>query len=209
MNRDASELVSMPVIVTDEGREVGRVRDVLFDPDEQSLFGLMVSSNDAEGNLFVPRDEVLGWGTEAITVERPEALQPFANQPRAEEIVASGIHLRGVKAITESGDTLGTIDKVLIDDDGNIACYAASKGFLGFGEKAEIRPQDVVTVGQDAIIVSVSAPEASEAQAGDDTQTQEPMRAETTRPDMTPSETTRPGATRAVPREPADESMER
>ena len=30
--RDANELMSMPVIATGEGRELGRVKDVLFDP---------------------------------------------------------------------------------------------------------------------------------------------------------------------------------
>jgi uncharacterized protein YrrD len=156
--RDASELLSKPVFATTEGREVGRVKDVLFDPDAQALRGLMVSpAEGVESEMFVERGNIVGLGRDAITVETAEAVEPLAHRAEAREVIETGIHLKGAKVLTEGGNSIGTIDKIYVEDNGDIVCYAAASGLLGFGDKSEIDPDCVVKVGEDAIIVSEDA----------------------------------------------------
>jgi uncharacterized protein YrrD len=156
--RDASELLSKPVFATTEGREVGRVKDVLFDPDAQALLGLMVSPADGvDSEMFVQRDSIVGLGRDAVTVETAEAVEPLAQRAEAREIIETGIHIKGAKVFTEGGNSIGTIDKIYVEDNGDIACYGAASGLLGFGDKSEIDPNCVVKVGEDAIIVSEDA----------------------------------------------------
>lgn len=163
--RDASELLSMPVVATNEGREVGRVKDVLFDPNEQALLGLMVSpSEGVESEMFVQRDSIVGLGRDAITVKTAEAVESLSNRADARGVIETGIHLKGAKVLTEGGNSIGTIDKIYVEENGDIACYSAGSGLLGFGNKSEIDPDCVVKVGEDAIIVSEEALAREEAQ---------------------------------------------
>lgn len=156
--RDANQLLSMPVIAVNEGKELGRVKDVLFDPERHTLLGFMVSPNAGmEALKFVDRDQIEAIGDSAITVSASAALQEVSSQPRAQEIVDSCLHLRGTNVVTETGNSLGTIDKILIDDSGNVTAYHASSGLLGFGDKTDILPQEVISIGDDAIVVMHSA----------------------------------------------------
>lgn len=152
--KDANELISMPVFGTSEGRELGRVKDVLFDPDRQMLLGLVVQPVDDDALSFVERDGIIGLGRDAVTVEGGEALRPLATEERARTIVDSGIHIGGAKVITESGDAIGQIDRVMLDNDGAIVGYRAVAGPFGIGGKNRIDPRDVRKIGADAVIVA-------------------------------------------------------
>ncbi len=161
--RDANELMSMPVIATGEGRELGRVKDVLFDPAQHALLGLMVTSAaSAESTLFLDRTHITGIGQDAVTVDGEGDLEPFANVGRAREVVDSGIHLRGANVLTEGGDSIGKVDKVLVNEDGTVACYQVSKGVFGFGSRKALPPASVISIGEDAVIVSNAAHDIAE-----------------------------------------------
>jgi uncharacterized protein YrrD len=167
--RDANELLSMPVIATSEGKELGRVKDVLFDPERHALLGVMVSPSTGMDSLkFVGRDQIQAIGDAAITVTGTGALREVSSQPRAREIVDSGLHLRGTNVVTETGNSLGTVDKILIDDTGSVASYHASSGLLGFGDKTDIMPREVISIGEDAIVVMQSAEQRPETSQGDE-----------------------------------------
>jgi uncharacterized protein YrrD len=167
--RDANELMSMPVIATGEGRELGRVKDVLFDPAQHALLGLMIASaapDDAV--LFLDRARIKGIGQDAVTVDGEGDLEPFANAGRAREVVDSGIHLRGANVLTEGGDSIGKVDKVLVNEDGSVASYQVSKGVFGFGSRKELPPTSVISIGEDAVIVSNAARDIAEMGDDDD-----------------------------------------
>lgn len=152
--RDADEIVGLPVIATNEGREIGRVKDVLFDPDEQALLGVMVSPSDsADDVMFLNRSHIRGLGNDAVTVESASALTHISMEARAKEIRDSGVHLKGANMLTEDGNALGTVDKIMIDGDCRITAYRARSGLLGLGGKNEIEASDVVKLGTDALIV--------------------------------------------------------
>lgn len=164
--RDANELMSMPVMATAAGQEIGRVKDVLFDPSSHSLLGLMVASTGGpESVMFLQRQRIKGIGQDAVTVDGVSALQPFSTAGRAREVVESGIHLRGANVLTEGGDSVGKIDKVLVNEDGSIASYQVAKGVLGFASRREIPPSEVVSIGEDAVIVSNAAGEMDDDEA--------------------------------------------
>jgi uncharacterized protein YrrD len=157
--RDANELMSMPVVATTAGRELGRVKDVLFDPSAHALLGLMVTAPGVDSTMFLERERIKGIGQDAVTVDGESALEPFAQAGRAREVVDSGIHLRGANVLTEGGDSVGKLDKVLVNEDGSVASYQVSKGILGFSSRKEIPPSEVLKIGEDAVIVSNAAAE--------------------------------------------------
>lgn len=167
VGRDANELLSMPLIAMSEGTEIGRVKDIVFDPEEHALLGVLVSpSSGMDAPMFVSKDRIEGIGDAAITVSGTDALQEVSTQPRAKGIIESGLHFRGVKVVTETGNSLGTIDKVLIDSSGDVAAYRATKGLLGFGAKTDVMPNEVISIGQDAVVVAASAEAEQSSETG-------------------------------------------
>ena len=152
--RDVNDLRGMHVMATREGRDVGTVRDVLFDPDERAVLGIMVDSAADDGSrMFLPREQIRGFGERAVTVESEEDLAGIASAPRQREMIDHGVHLEGVKVITESGDALGKLDRVLLDDRGAIAGCHAKSGLFGLGHQRDIAPADIVSIGPDAVVV--------------------------------------------------------
>lgn len=200
--RDATTLVSMPVIATQEGRELGRVKDVLFDPQRQALLGLLVTGDQVQSQFFIGRHSIRAIGNDAVTVESSDALAGMESQTEARAVMESGIHLRGAKVVSEEGNELGKVDKVFVDETGNISGYRTKTGLLGFGQKDEITPEQVTTIGQDAIVVNCGPEDADpRTESGPITPS-----GEASRPDSAGSDRVTPsGATRV----PADESMER
>lgn len=152
MAREANGLVSLPILDTSSGTELGRVKDVLFDTDAHAVYGLLIAA--PAGEMFLPRSSVRGYGMDAVTVSDPGAITPVVTEPRAQELMQSGIRLRGSKVVTEIGDALGTLDKIVIEDSGEVAEYVATKGILGLGTRTQFLPAHVRTIGADAIVVS-------------------------------------------------------
>ncbi|HEY7802739.1 MAG TPA: PRC-barrel domain-containing protein [Dehalococcoidia bacterium] len=160
--REVKELQGMHVLATKEGRDLGTVKEVLFDPERRAVLGLMVASSAYEGSqMFVDREHVHGFGGDAVTVDSEADLEGISSTSHARELVEGGVHLEGVKVLTEGGDSVGKIDKVLLDDSGQIAGYHASSGLLGLGGKHDIAPADVISVGPDAIVVREGAKHAA------------------------------------------------
>ncbi|HZP57105.1 MAG TPA: PRC-barrel domain-containing protein [Dehalococcoidia bacterium] len=154
MARDASELMSLPVIATAEGRELGKVSDLVFDPERHALLGFVVASREPAGTpMYLSTERVRGLGSDAVTVDDEGALEALAAQRRAREIADSGIQIRGAKVITRGGDALGTVDRIIVDDDGRIAEYQVRSGPFGIGGRTTLKPEDVVAMGPDAIVV--------------------------------------------------------
>lgn len=152
--RDVKDLQGMHVLATQEGRDLGTVKDVLFDAQERRVLGLMVSASALRGSqMFLDRSHIHGFGGDAVTIDSESDLEGISSTAHARELAEAGIHLEGVQVLTEGGDSIGKLDKVLLDDEGQIAGYHASAGILGFGGKHDIAPADVVSLGRDAIVV--------------------------------------------------------
>ncbi|HEX5480097.1 MAG TPA: PRC-barrel domain-containing protein [Dehalococcoidia bacterium] len=167
--RSANELMFFPVISTREGREVGRVKDVVFDPGKHELLGMMVSmgSSDAEPTMFLPRTAIHSIGDHAVTVDSEEKLTSASSYERVREVLDSGIHLKGSRVLTEDGDAIGKVDKILLDDEGRVAAYEVSHGLLSFINRRRIPPDGVISIGQDAVIVSAAYGEEDDDEDSD------------------------------------------
>lgn len=156
MSREASKLISMPIMDISEGRQIGRVKDAIFDPEAHALYGLLVTA-DVGGESFLNRQAIRGLGESAVTVDGETAMHPIAGETRARQLMESGIRLRGCKVVTETGDSLGTLDKIVLDDEGCVEHYESQTGILGFGDRYELRPEQVVKIGADAIVVTADS----------------------------------------------------
>jgi len=151
--RDVDDIVGMIVVATAEAREVGTVKDVLFEPKQLAVLGLMVAPEGAkDARMFVGREHIRGFGRDAVTIGSESDLQGFATRSREREVAASGMRLDGLRVMTERGDDMGKVKAVRIYPDATLARIKASRGFLRGSRK--IGAPDVVSIGRDRLIVT-------------------------------------------------------
>jgi len=153
---ELKDLVNLPVVSNAAATEIGRVEEVLFDPSTNALFGLVVAPRVKDGQrLLVPQRGIRSIGKDAITVGSMNVAQRYEDNIRAQEISAAGGYREGMSVMTESGETVGKVDKITINEDGTVASYHSSTGF--FGSKHDIEPSEVKSGSKDMIIISDSA----------------------------------------------------
>jgi uncharacterized protein YrrD len=154
------DLLDLPVVSNTEAREIGRVKEVLFNPGANALCGLVVSPNEQDVPLLLlPLRGIRSIGKDAITVESVNVAEPFEENLQAQEISAAGGYRDGMNVMTESGESVGKIDRVKINEDGTVASYHSSSGF--FGSKHDIEPSEVKSGSKDMIIIFDSAREGA------------------------------------------------
>jgi uncharacterized protein YrrD len=154
------DLKDLPVVANAEAREIGRVHEVLFDPAANALFGLVVSPTEKDAALLlVPLKGLRSIGKDAITVESLNMAEPFENNVQAQKISAADGYREGMNVMTESGESVGKIDKVTLYEDGTVASYHSSSGL--FGSKHDIEPSEVKAGSNDMLIISAAAREGA------------------------------------------------
>ena len=154
------DLVGLPVVANDAAREIGRISEVLFNPPANALFGLVLAPNEQDAPaLLIPLSGIRTVGKDAVTVESAEVASLFEDDPQAQEISTAGGYRDGMTVMTESGESVGRVDKVTINDDGTVASYHSTTGF--FGTKHDIEPSEVKSASEDMIIIFDSAREGA------------------------------------------------
>lgn len=154
------DLKNLPVVSNAAAREVGRVKEVLFNPSANALFGLVVTATEKDGPLlFIPQRGIRSIGKDAITIESMNAGETFENNVMAQEISAAGGYRGGMNVMTQSGESVGKVDKVTLNEDGTVASYHSTTGF--FGTKHDIEPSEVVSGSKEKLIISDSAREGA------------------------------------------------
>jgi uncharacterized protein YrrD len=154
------DLRDLPVVANAEAREIGRVHEVLFEPAANALFGLVVSPTEKDGPLLlVPQKALRSIGKDAITIESLSMAEPFEHNVQAQKISAADGYREGMNVMTESGESVGKIDKVTLNEDGTVASYHSSSGL--FGSKHDIEPSEVKSGSNDMLIISAGAREGA------------------------------------------------
>ena len=141
-----------PVVSLEDGRKLGRVSDLLIDPQTKSLAAFEIEGD--EGKSVLPRDHVRNIGDDAITVDSVSATQSGANALPGLALFSS---LQGKKVVDSAGTLLGELDDVEIDPTtGQISTVLVkSGGVLGIGAHIHRLPAgDVFSFGPSLVTVN-------------------------------------------------------
>ena len=154
---ESRKILNLPVVAIGEGKVLGRVDDLVFDPKQQSLLGVQIAGKYARHGAFVECGRIRRLGPFAVVVMEEADLQRSDDHDRARDVLASGIRVRGAQVMTDAGEPAGRIDRVWMSPEGRIVRYRASDGGFAFARGHEIAPSDVQVIGEDAMIVAASA----------------------------------------------------
>jgi uncharacterized protein YrrD len=114
-----AELIGLPVAALDEGRFVGEVRDVLFDPLRWRFLGFTLRGRGLISPAMLgvlPAPGIWSLGRDAVMIAGVDAL--LREQADIESALGEHEDAVGHEVVTDAGQPLGRIADIIIETDG-------------------------------------------------------------------------------------------
>ena len=164
------ELIGKPMVTIQHGEMIGKVRDVLIDPDRYEIAALVLPGKlFSRKTMVLPRHQVHVFGIDVILVKSNEAMPRDDTLENVSSLLAVAKQMKGQEVVTEQGLRIGEVDDVLIDEKGRVVSYALKKISVEgpIAESKRIPLSFTRTLGPDVIIVDSSALAAGASDAND------------------------------------------
>lgn len=184
-------LLGLQVIDIENGRAVGRVSRLIFDPRARRVSAFIVASGH-----WPAEDHVLEWnqargvGQHAITIRGTQALVRPASLPELQPLLRRPLRLYGTRVLTEDGEFLGSVEELLIDPrTGEVTqVILAPNGLVQrLRGRSAIPADSVLVMGEDAMVVraatAVQPSRLVQASARNGQKSNRPAGDDTARPD--------------------------
>jgi uncharacterized protein YrrD len=154
----------LPVISMAEGRQIGKIDDLVIDPERKAVSWLRLHGGGMFGGerLWVSVTAVHGVGEDAVTINAEADARAPADAPEALVLVKAKRGVIGNKVITENGERVGEVRDFEFDP----ATFALTSlsvppGMNVVGDILTIPAEKVLTIGEDMIVVATGAAQIS------------------------------------------------
>jgi len=151
---------SLPVITMAEGKQIGKIDDLIVDPERKAVSWLRLHSGGMLGGerLWVPVEAVHGVGEDAVTINAEADARAPADAPDALALVKTKRGVIGNTVITEDGERVGEVRDYEFDPDTfALTSLSVPPGMNVVGEILMIPGDKVLTIGKDMIVVAAGA----------------------------------------------------
>ncbi len=172
-------LIGMPVFSLDQGKEVGELKNLIFDPVQRRVIGLILR----EGGLFrrpeiLPYEEIEAIGPDAVVLRRqPE--EATVTSRISDQDVKESFNLTGRKVLSEEGHNLGTIYDLYINEGtGEVFGFELTQGIFRDTStgKRYVAYDHIRNIGEDAVIIDAEGAMEVLSQKGGLARTYESMK---------------------------------
>lgn len=146
------DILGLPVFSISQGREIGKVKSFVINPDEGVVAALVIDDGKwYMGAKLLPMSSVIAIGEFAVTVERIENVLGVKELPDCERFLEVDIHVVGTKVLTNTGRIMGEVIEIIIDETGKIgACEIEQND----GEIIQVSSDKILTYGKEVMIIS-------------------------------------------------------
>ncbi len=159
MTVKAKTVIGLPVFTLKEGTKMDEtIQDVVYDPQTNKVEGFVLDEGGwfSDTKIVLTRD-IHSIGKDAVLIENEDKISTASDVTAKVASIAEGDnYLTSDKVITEQGEELGRISDLIFDaKSGKVEAFEVSQGALqtvGSGKKT-FNTKDIITVGDDAIIV--------------------------------------------------------
>jgi uncharacterized protein YrrD len=150
-----SELIGKSIVSADTGERIGKVSDVLVDPESQHVVALVLAGGLLRSEHVLPYADVQTLGADAVIARSGAGVVDAKEWHRQGTASRRTSALKHKRVLTTSGRALGEIDDVLLGDGGRVEGFEiAGSTFGGLLRRRSTLPQaHGVTVGVDAVLV--------------------------------------------------------
>lgn len=152
------DILTLPVMSISEGTTVGRVQDMVVNPEKGTVDYLLIDDENwyMEKKVLSFKD-VVGIGEFAVTTEDKARITSISNQPAAMELLKESITVTGTRVITSKGKLLGKTGDYYINEETGKITGCDLIPVNSQGPQGIIPAEKVLTYARDFIIVDDSA----------------------------------------------------
>jgi uncharacterized protein YrrD len=159
----SKKFIGMPVISLSEGQQIGKIKELVIDPNSKLVAALLVEQKGwFKDQKFIPYAKVCSVGDDAITIEQSTSIQKGASLPEILQLTKDKYQILDEKVVTESGRVLGLVEEYYVDiSTGTIAGLEISGSFINslMTGRAFLDTTLVRTIGKELIVTSNDAPD--------------------------------------------------
>ncbi|AOT68852.1 PRC-barrel domain-containing protein [Geosporobacter ferrireducens] len=148
--KSLKEIINLPIISVFEGQEVGRIKNVVVNPENGTVEYFVVDDKSMFQIKVVPMSKIMGIGDEALMIETAELLIDAQQEPKVVDLLNKNVGVVKSKVFTKKGKNLGLIREIFIDDECGkiIGCEIENDGQLKFFDS-----RSIITYGKEVTIV--------------------------------------------------------
>jgi uncharacterized protein YrrD len=151
--RKAKELVGKPIVNQATGEHLATVRDLIFDTDARHVAALLVDSGGWFRDARVILWESIASIGDIIMVRGEAPVVTASSTPKLSDELKQDIRISGMPIMSESGERIGTVGDLFINDAGEVVGYGINQGFINdLAGRKFLFVDHVQTIGRDAII---------------------------------------------------------
>jgi sporulation protein YlmC with PRC-barrel domain len=150
----------LPVITMAEGKQIGKIDDLVIDPERKAVSWLRLHSGGmiSGERLWVPVAAVHGVGEDAVTINAEADARTSGEAPDAVALVKGKRGVIGSKVLTESGERVGEVGDYEFDPTTfALISLSVPPAANAVGEILTIAGDKVLTIGEDMIVVAADA----------------------------------------------------
>lgn len=151
--KQSKEILGKPIISILDGKDIGKVKNFVINPDLRSIEFLIVQNDQWEfGIKAIPFKLVEGLGDYAVTIESSGSVIDLADIPIANDLLTKHIQIKGTRIISKKGHLVGQVSEYYFaQETGKIlGCLTEQQT----GESLVIPEDAVVTFGKDITVVT-------------------------------------------------------
>jgi len=126
------DIMGNAVISVDDGRSIGKVKDVYITTDCQKVAGIYLGTEGlfSRQSFLVTRDDLVTIGEDAVLVKHADVVQEEKDIPEAEEAWLRRDELQGRPVDTPNGTKVGKVGDVVLNKEGNILGFSLSQVYV-------------------------------------------------------------------------------
>lgn len=155
MTLSDKDFIGLEVVGLDDAVILGQVAGLIVDDKTRSVAALVIDTG-AYRMSVLPYEAVRSVGTDALVIGSSEELKLVTDVPEIDALARRRVQLPGRFVLADNGTVLGVVDHILIDEDSGRLTQLVVELEDEENSRAEVNAEDMLTVGEEIVIVKAS-----------------------------------------------------
>ena len=160
------DIIGIPVITVNDGRSIGRVKDLYLSTDCQTVAGIFLGTEGifSRKSFLVRSEDITTIGEDAVLVKHADVIHEEGNLVEREGTWLRRDELQGRPVDTSGGTKVGKIGDVLIDGEGHVLGFTLGNVYVTgpIAENRSVSINTVLDVGQEDGAMTIDLQRAEE-----------------------------------------------
>ena len=153
------DIMGNPIISVNDGRSIGKVRDVYLTNDCNSVAGIYLGTEGlfSRRSFLINSDDIVTIGPDAVLVEHADVIHEEEDMPEIEENWLRRDELQGRPVDTPGGTKVGKIGDVVINNEGEVLGFGLNSVYVAgpIAENRSVALHTVQDVGREDGIMTI------------------------------------------------------